>query len=100
MGARKLITGLLQKKTAKRLGSLKGGAEDVKANMFFGVTEDTPEGVNWEALVNRSIDGPFKPKLVSDHDTGKFDDYSTVAEQSYPLPNYTNSEQEHYFDCW
>ena len=93
--ARKLITGLLQKKTAKRLGNLSGGAEDVKRCAFFA--EGDEGGVDWPALVNRTVDGPFKPALNSAHDTVMFDDYSSVAEDQ---PSSVSDTDQGYFKHW
>lgn len=93
--ARKLITGLLQKKTAKRLGNLSGGAEDVKRAAFFA--EGDQGGVDWQALVDRTMDGPFKPSLSSAHDTAMFDDYSTVAEDH---PSSVSEADQECFQHW
>ena len=96
IGARKIITGLLQKKTAKRLGNLSGGAADVKSSLFFcenGVTA----ACDWRALVDRSTNGPLKPKLVSSSDTANFDDYSSVPDEH---PRAISAAQQSLFECW
>lgn len=64
--ARTLLTGLLAKTPADRLG---GGPDDVKeiqAHPFFAC-------INWTDLVNKRITPPFKPQVSSDTDTRYFD---------------------------
>lgn len=64
--ARTLLTGLLAKTPAERLG---GGPDDVKeiqAHPFFAC-------INWTDLVNKRITPPFKPQVSSDTDTRYFD---------------------------
>jgi hypothetical protein len=71
---RKLITGLLQQKTGKRLGNLSEGVAGIKADEFFAGTDG--KSLDWQALVDRCgqfVDGPFKPKLKGQGDTSVFD---------------------------
>jgi cGMP-dependent protein kinase 2 len=50
-----LISKLLERKPAKRLGMLSGRAADVKRHRWF-------EGLDWEALEVRQLSAPRKPK--------------------------------------
>jgi serine/threonine protein kinase len=95
--ARKIITGLLQKKTAKRLGNHSGGAADVKASVFFQKSSAT-DACDWAALVNRTTDGPFKPisTASASFDTSHFDVYEEDAEE----PPSIDASQQTLFDSW
>lgn len=73
--AKDLIRGLLTRDPAARLGSppragappgTLGGVEAVMAHPFFA-------GVDWNALVARRVEPPFKPKVESETDIGNFD---------------------------
>lgn len=66
LDAKTLLTGLLAKSPAERLG---GGPDDVKeiqSHPFFAC-------INWTDLVNKRITPPFKPQVSSDTDTRYFD---------------------------
>ena len=96
--ARKIITGLLQKKTAKRLGNHSAGAADVKASVFFQ-KNDVTDAVDWAALVNRAVDGPFKPMHSSANggvDTSHFDVYEEDAQEPPPI----SARQQTLFESW
>lgn len=54
--ARRILTGLLQKDPAMRLGSR--GAEEIRRHLFF-------HGLDWNALENRRIQPPFRPSVES-----------------------------------
>ena len=62
---------------------------------FFA--EGDEGGVDWPALVNRTVDGPFKPALSSAHDTVMFDDYSSVAEDQ---PSSVSDADQDCFKHW
>jgi len=53
-----LIKTLLTKDQTRRLGVLKGGAEDVKRHRFF-------TGFDWGGLLNMQIEPPFEPPLMN-----------------------------------
>lgn len=98
--AKTLLTGLLAKTPADRLG---GGPEDVKeiqGHPFFAC-------INWTDLVNKRITPPFKPQVSSDTDTRYFDSEFTgesveltppdasgplgaIQEEPFPQVNETN----------
>jgi serine/threonine protein kinase len=56
--ARDLIKKLLSSDRTKRLGNMKGGAEDVKRHKWF-------KGVDWQALYDRRIPVGFSASLFS-----------------------------------
>jgi serum/glucocorticoid-regulated kinase 2 len=54
--ARGVMTGLLQRDPAQRLGA--GGAGDIRRHPFFA------KYIDWNKLVARKIQPPFKPNVV------------------------------------
>ncbi|KAF9806977.1 hypothetical protein IEO21_08420 [Rhodonia placenta] len=63
--ARNVVTGLLQRNPDKRLGA--NGAEDIKRHPFFS------KHVDWNRLIAKKIQPPFKPSVESVLDTANFD---------------------------
>ena len=69
---------LLTADLTKRLGNLKGQAEDIKKHKWYsGGTPPT----DWVAMLN-STDAPVKPEVKDESDTSNFDDYPDSAEGS------------------
>jgi len=68
--ARTLLTGLLTRDPAARLGV--NGAEDIKKHPFFG------KHIDFKKLVAKKIQPPFKPSVASAIDTSNFDDVRVV----------------------
>lgn len=68
--ARTLLTGLLTRDPAARLGV--NGAEDIKKHPFFG------KHIDFKKLVAKKIQPPFKPSVASAIDTSNFDDVRIV----------------------
>jgi len=71
-----------------RLGGT-GGAEEVKADPFFG-------GCNWEEVFNRGIESPFKMDLNSEDDTRYFDREHTDINTAIDYPNADGVECHHF----
>ncbi|KXS11908.1 camp-dependent protein kinase catalytic subunit [Gonapodya prolifera JEL478] len=65
VNAKDLIKRLLTADRTKRLGNLKGGAEDVKQHKWF-------KNVNWVALVHKQIRAPIIPTIRHPGDTSNF----------------------------
>ena len=70
--AKDLIKKLLIKKQDKRLGINKG-FEEIKTHPFF-------QGFDFDALLNKKMEAPFKPKLSGKLDVGNFDEEFTSEE--------------------
>eukprot|EP00003_Mantamonas_plastica_P018726 TRINITY_DN3056_c1_g2_i4.p1 TRINITY_DN3056_c1_g2~~TRINITY_DN3056_c1_g2_i4.p1 ORF type:complete len:313 (+),score=51.77 TRINITY_DN3056_c1_g2_i4:98-1036(+) len=66
--ARDLVRRLLTADRTKRLGNLKKGARDVENHRWF-------RRVDWNALLERTIDAPIIPPYKYPGDAGNYDDY-------------------------
>ncbi|KAH3891888.1 hypothetical protein DPMN_015998 [Dreissena polymorpha] len=64
--ARGLIKKLLRKQPHERLGGGKDDATSIKAHSFF-------RHIDWNDLINRKVEPPFKPSLTNDEDVSQFD---------------------------
>ncbi|WFD25175.1 non-specific serine/threonine protein kinase [Malassezia nana] len=65
--ARDLLVRLLQRDPAQRLGSPPGGASDIKSHPFF------TKHIDWNLLLAKKVQPPYKPGVVSAFDTSHFD---------------------------
>ncbi|XP_017775402.1 PREDICTED: ribosomal protein S6 kinase beta-2 isoform X2 [Nicrophorus vespilloides] len=64
--ARDLIRKLLKRQVAARLGTSPHDAHAVKQHQYF-------KHINWDDVLKRKLDPPFKPCLQSDDDVSQFD---------------------------
>eukprot|EP00008_Paramoeba_atlantica_P013424 CAMPEP_0201488450 /NCGR_PEP_ID=MMETSP0151_2-20130828/18252_1 /ASSEMBLY_ACC=CAM_ASM_000257 /TAXON_ID=200890 /ORGANISM="Paramoeba atlantica, Strain 621/1 / CCAP 1560/9" /LENGTH=357 /DNA_ID=CAMNT_0047873737 /DNA_START=72 /DNA_END=1145 /DNA_ORIENTATION=+ len=64
-----LVKKLLTFDKTRRLGSLKGGGEDIKKHKFF-------KGIDWKELDGRKGKPPIVPQVTHDGDTSNFEEYS------------------------
>uniref|UniRef100_A0AAR2K6N3 Ribosomal protein S6 kinase n=1 Tax=Pygocentrus nattereri TaxID=42514 RepID=A0AAR2K6N3_PYGNA len=64
--ARDLVKKLLKKNPTQRLGSGKGDCADIQKHPFF-------RHINWEDLLNKRVEPPYRPSLQSDEDVSQFD---------------------------
>lgn len=76
--ARDLIERLLEKNPVMRLGSLAGGAEDIKRHPWF-------REVKWDLLSKLLIKAPYRPKLAFEGDTSNFDEYPPEGPEQEPM---------------
>ena len=75
-----LIKKLLTADLTKRLGNLKGGAEDIKKHKWY--MAGTPP-MEWDKLLKKEFqDPPVKPDVKDESDTSNFDDYPDSVEGS------------------
>ncbi|WFD18393.1 non-specific serine/threonine protein kinase [Malassezia caprae] len=65
--ARNLLVRLLQRDPAQRLGSPPGGAADIKTHPFF------TKYIDWNLLLAKKVQPPYKPGVASAFDTSNFD---------------------------
>ncbi|KAF2860417.1 serine/threonine-protein kinase YPK2/YKR2 [Piedraia hortae CBS 480.64] len=83
--ARDIISQLCQADVSKRLGNVKGGAGTVRSHPWF-------EGIDWDALYHRQMQGPIVPHLTGPDDTRNFDEY---APEPTPKDHYTKVRFTH-----
>merc|ERR1719210_1126426 len=72
--AKGLVKKLLTADLGKRFGNLKNGVEDIKTHKWF-------KEIDWNQLLEKKIEAPFKPNVKSETDTDNFDDYPDSDEQ-------------------
>jgi len=77
--AKSLVKKLLTPDLGKRFGNLKNGANDIKEHKWF-------KDLNWDALLKKEIEAPFKPVIKNATDTSNFDDYPD-SDQEPPAVN-------------
>ncbi|KAE8214806.1 hypothetical protein CF327_g1826 [Tilletia walkeri] len=65
--ARDLLVQLLERDPRKRLGSQANGAQLIKAHPFFS------KHIDWDLLMAKKVQPPFKPAVASAIDTSNFD---------------------------
>ncbi|XP_043283406.1 ribosomal protein S6 kinase beta-1-like [Venturia canescens] len=83
--ARDLIRKLLKRQVAQRLGSASSDAEQIKNHAFF-------KHINWQDVISRKLEPPFKPTLTSEDDVSQFDKKFTASSPVDSPPEYTLSE--------
>jgi len=71
--AKVLVKKLLTADLGKRFGNLKNGAKDILEHKWFA-------DINWDGLLAKKMDAPFKPPVKSATDTSNFDDYPDSSE--------------------
>lgn len=80
--ARSILTGLLTRDPAHRLGV--NGADEIKKHPFFA------KNIDFEKLVQKKIQPPFKPSVASPVDVSNFD---TVFTTEAPLDSVVEGSQ-------
>ncbi|GAB1860925.1 Ribosomal protein S6 kinase [Camponotus japonicus] len=70
--AKDLLRKLLKRPVAQRLGSGSLDGEQVKAHKFF-------KHINWDDVISRKLEPPFKPILASEDDVSQFDKKFTAS---------------------
>ena len=78
---RDLIKRLLTKNPARRLGNLKGGAQDVKEHPWF-------KGLDWVKLARKEIPAPYVPQIGGVDDVSNFEDIP--LDEEHPGEGYSN----------
>ncbi|KAJ2776847.1 Serine/threonine-protein kinase [Coemansia javaensis] len=88
--AKSLLRGLLQRDPRRRLGN--NGAAEIKSQPFFAE-------INWDYLIGKQYEPPFKPSVASAVDTSNFDEEFTAEppQDSYiPDSNLSETVQEQF----
>ena len=81
--AQNLINHLLVADVSKRYGNLKNGVKDITELRFF-------RGVNWDKILKKEIEAPYKPKITSNKDISNFPLYSDFEDSD----NLQNQKEE------
>uniref|UniRef100_A0A452U9Y1 Ribosomal protein S6 kinase B2 n=1 Tax=Ursus maritimus TaxID=29073 RepID=A0A452U9Y1_URSMA len=68
--ARDLVKKFLKRNPSQRIGGGPGDAADVQRHPFF-------RHINWDDLLARRVDPPFRPSLQSEEDVSQFDTHFT-----------------------
>jgi len=84
--AKDLIGSILVRRSANRLGKLRGGTDDIKDHPFF----DT---IDFKKLCKKEIPAPWKPAIKDALDTSNFDDFSSEEKISTKHAMLTKAEQ-------
>ncbi|RKP10188.1 kinase-like domain-containing protein [Thamnocephalis sphaerospora] len=77
LAAKDIVKRLLTADRTKRLGNLRGGAEDVRRHKWF-------RDVDWDALLRRAVRAPIVPNCRHPGDTSNFEKY---PEPPYQTPD-------------
>jgi len=85
-----LVTRMLHRRAAYRLGCLKDGAQDIRDHPFFS-------DIDFVALNNKTMKSPWKPKLKDPFDTKHFDDWSHLEKEGRPA-KLTKDQQSKFAD--
>ncbi|GAA5986373.1 hypothetical protein JCM11641_005359 [Rhodosporidiobolus odoratus] len=90
--ARDLIRRLLTADLSKRLGNLKGGAQDVKSHPWF-------EGVDWEAVERKEIRAPIIPLTSVPGDCSNFERFPQTSIETMPGVLRALSQRKYGFEA-
>uniref|UniRef100_A0A673JAR1 protein kinase C n=1 Tax=Sinocyclocheilus rhinocerous TaxID=307959 RepID=A0A673JAR1_9TELE len=88
-----IIQKLLQKNPEKRLGAGEQDANEVKRHRFF-------QGIDWEALLSKSVKPPFLPSIKAPADVSNFDEEFTRLKPVLTPPQtpfFLTAEQQEFF---
>jgi protein kinase A len=78
---------LLQIDLSRRFGNLKDGAADIKRDRWF-------RPIDWEQILHRRAEPPFRPKCSSPGDASNFDTYEEVAIKATSTNKYVKEFED------
>jgi serine/threonine protein kinase len=82
--SKNIVRKLLRADLTKRLGCLKGGADDLKRHKWF-------QGVDWQLLYEKKLIAAIIPRVTSATDTSNFDPYPDSVEEA-GMPMYSGRD--------
>jgi protein kinase A len=85
-----LIKGLIVKDPTQRLGSLKGGEDDILNHPWFA-------SIDIDKLRSKEIKAPYVPKIKNPLDASNFDDWSHLEDKTKKKYPKLTAEQERTF---
>lgn len=92
--AKNLLQGLLERDPSKRLGSSEEDSRQIKRHPWFNK-------INWDKLMKKQIEPPFKPTVTSEYDTRNIDKlFLNEPAKDTPLVNdlSPNEKKHNHFD--
>jgi serum/glucocorticoid-regulated kinase 2 len=89
--AQSLIRALLIRDPKKRLGGGKEDAAEIKRHSFFA-------DIDWDKLLDKQVQPPYKPKVTSETDVSNFDPAFTEGIPVESLPSKSAPLSEHLQD--
>ena len=75
----------------RRLGSGPTGATEIKQHKWFS-------RLDWQAMTNKTMAAPIKPKISNPLDTSNFDNFD--APEPPPVPAGKADKNAHMWDLW
>uniref|UniRef100_A0AAZ3PFJ2 Uncharacterized protein n=1 Tax=Oncorhynchus tshawytscha TaxID=74940 RepID=A0AAZ3PFJ2_ONCTS len=91
LDARDMIKKLLKKSPSQRLGSSVADCKDIQKHPFF-------RHINWDDLLNKRCEPPYKPCLQSDEDVSQFDTrFTKQTPVDSPDDSTISHQHEHAF---
>uniref|UniRef100_A0A8C7PNC2 Ribosomal protein S6 kinase n=1 Tax=Oncorhynchus mykiss TaxID=8022 RepID=A0A8C7PNC2_ONCMY len=91
LDARDMIKKLLKKSPSQRLGSSAADCKDIQKHPFF-------RHINWDDLLNKRCEPPYKPCLQSDEDVSQFDTrFTKQTPVDSPDDSTISHQHEHAF---
>ena len=76
--AKSLVKHLLVADLTKRYGNLKNGVNDIKNHRWFA-------GLDWQSIIRKNVDMPYRPPVKSSGDTSNFPNYPESKTLSPPI---------------
>jgi len=86
-----LITKLLIRRPANRLGKLKGGAADIENHAYF-------KNIDFDKLVKKEIPAPWVPAIKDPLDASHFEDFRSEEKEDRGLPKLSAEHQAKFKD--
>jgi serine/threonine protein kinase len=93
-----IISGLLTKDPAQRLGSLAGGEDDVLEHVWFrNKLGKKGEAIDFSELRRKSIKAPVVPNIRNPLDSSNFEDWSHLTDKTKTKFPKLSAEQDKVF---
>eukprot|EP00743_Colponemidia_sp_Colp-15_P001960 GILK01002132.1.p1 GENE.GILK01002132.1~~GILK01002132.1.p1 ORF type:complete len:390 (-),score=57.20 GILK01002132.1:348-1448(-) len=87
--AKSILSGLLTRDVMRRLGT--NGFEEIKNHPFFAP-------INWDALLRREVEAPFKPRVGGKQDASNFDpEFTKQMPKDTPVQSHLSESKQEVF---
>jgi len=81
-----IINKLLEKRSSKRLGVIKGGAKTIEEHPWFSGKKSGKPAFDFKALLNREVTAPIAVEIRNKLDVGNFDYFEEEEDEDEILP--------------